>query len=262
VNLAAKKARRGGVGVAVIRRGGHIGAAGVFALERAEAGDIAIVMSTTSRIMTVEGSSERTISNAPIAYGIPNRSFPIVFDSALSVVAGQRVFAAAAAGVPIPEGWIITADGRPSSDPADYVERGGALLPVGGHKGSGLALLVEVLAAALSGAAVCKELGFLQAPEEPTDVGQAIVVIRPEAFVSRCDFEGAVHGLVAALHAARPTPGTPSVRLPGEDAHRREQLAVRDGLMLPCLVWSDLAAVAEGRGAALLNESLMPHSAA
>lgn len=250
--LAIAKARQHGVGMVAVRGGSHFGAAGIYALDCAEAGLIGIVMSSGVPVMRAAGAAGRLLSNAPIAYGVPADPFPLVLDVAMSVVAGQKVLMAGKRGESVPEGWIVDAEGRPSTDPADYFANGagGALVPIGDHKGSGIAVLVEVLATALSGAARLNPTNFIEHPDRPSDTGHAFLAVDVEEFAPADEFRARVGELTDAIHAATPAAGVDRVYVPGELEFERETAARRDGLPLPPAVWESLAqaAVAGGLG--------------
>jgi LDH2 family malate/lactate/ureidoglycolate dehydrogenase len=246
--LAIAKARDAGVGIVLVRGSNHFGAAGYYALETAKAGFIGAATSNASPIMTAAGAKKKTLSNAPFAYAIPTRGAPISLDIAMSATAGMKVRMAAAAGQKIPLGWIVDADGAPTTDPADY-GRGGSLLPVGGHKGSGLAVLTEALAGALSGAGMMSGIvPWLVDTGTPTNAGHAFVALDIESFMDRAEFEERIERLTGELRGAAPAPGVDAVLAPGDIEARTERLALENGLSLDSGVTDRLETVAERFG--------------
>lgn len=240
MQLAIEKAATVGVGVVVVRNSNHFGAAGHYALAAAETGSIGLATSNASPIMAAAGSKRKVISNAPIAYAVPTGRFPMALDIAMSAGAGMKVRLAAERGESIPEGWVLDADGRPTTDPAAYAA-GGALTPLGGHKGYGFALLTETLAAALSGAAMTKSVvTWLKDTATPTNVGHAFVVLDVESFMDRAEFYARMQQLIDEMHAAEPAPGTERVLVPGELEHHSEQRAHESGLELDRVIWQHL----------------------
>ena len=250
VELAIRKAADAGVGVVVVRNSNHFGAAGHYALTAAEAGFIGLSTSNASPIMAAAGSRGKVISNAPIAYAVPTGRFPVVLDIAMSASAGMKVRMAAERGERIPEGWVLDQDGRATTDPRDYAA-GGALAPLGGHKGYGLALLTEALAGALSGAAMTRAVvPWLVHTDIPTNAGHAFIAFDVEAFMDRAEFYDRMQSLIEEMHAAEPAPGVARVLVPGELEHDSERRARADGLELERVVWSQLEQVAQVLGLA------------
>jgi LDH2 family malate/lactate/ureidoglycolate dehydrogenase len=243
VAMAIEKARVAGLGVVLVRNSNHCGAVGHYALTAAEAGCIGLATSNASPIMAAAGSRRKVLSNAPIAYAVPTGRFPMALDIAMSTSAGMKVRLSAERGDAIPEGWVIDADGRPTTDPADYLN-GGALAPLGGHKGYGLALLTETLAGALSGAAMTSSVvPWLSDPSTPTNAGQCFVVLDVTCFMPREQFNERMQELIDQMHAAEPAPGVQRVLVPGELEHDSEQRAAREGLTLDRVIWRHLEEV-------------------
>jgi LDH2 family malate/lactate/ureidoglycolate dehydrogenase len=244
VDLAIAKARTSGVGVVLVRNSNHFGAAGHYALTAAEAGYIGLATSNASPIMAAAGSRRKVISNAPFAYAIPGGPFPMALDIAMSTTAGMKVRLAAERGVAIPRGWVIDSGGRPTTDPRDYAN-GGALAPLGGHKGYGLALLTEALAGVLSGAGMTSAIvPWLVDTATPTDAGHAFVVLDIEAFMDRATFSARMQRLIDEMHAAEPAPGVERVLVPGELEHHNECHARERGLDLDEVIVRHLEQVA------------------
>ncbi|HSK96588.1 MAG TPA: Ldh family oxidoreductase [Euzebyales bacterium] len=244
VEVAIAKARDAGVGVVLVRNSNHFGAAGHYALTAAEAGYIGIATSNASPIMAAAGSKRKVISNAPLAYAIPTDTFPMALDIAMSATAGMKVRLAAERGEAIPEGWVLDRDGRPTTDPGDYAA-GGALAPLGGHKGYGLALLTEALAGALSGAGMTSSIvPWLVDTATPTDAGHGFIVLDIECFLDRSEFSERMRRLMDEMRAAEPAPGVERVLVPGELEHHNEQRALEQGLDLDPVIVAHLETVA------------------
>jgi LDH2 family malate/lactate/ureidoglycolate dehydrogenase len=246
--LAIEKARTSGVGIVLVRGSNHFGAAGFYALETAAAGFIGAATSNASPIMAVAGAKKKTISNAPFAYAVPTSGDPISLDIAMSATAGMKVRMSAAAGETIPLGWIVNAQGLPTTDPADY-GRGGSLLPMAGHKGSGLAVLTEAIAGALSGAGMMSSIvPWLVETGTPTNAGHAFVALDIACFMDRPDFDARIGRMVSELRGAPPAPGVEAVLAPGEIEARNERRAIDAGLPLAAGVTDRLETVADRFG--------------
>jgi ureidoglycolate dehydrogenase (NAD+) len=243
--IAIEKAKSNGVALVVVRGSSHFGAAGIYSLMCAEEGLIGLVMSAGTPIMRAAGARGRALSNAPTSYAVPGDEFPVILDAAMSVVAGQKVLMAAQRGESIPEGWIVDAEGKPSTDPNDYLEAGGALVPIGDHKGSGLALFVEIMSSVLSGAAISNPTNFLQNPDEPSNTGHVFLAIDPSRFLKPEEFQSRLTRLTDSIRNAEPAVGVERVFAPGEMEFEKEALSTVNGLALPNTVWDGLVEAAK-----------------
>ena len=135
-----------------VRECGHLGALGIHALAAAEAGAFCILGQRTPPLLAMEGFTEPGVGHNPIAFGCPLRGRePIVFDIACSVAARGHILLAAREGKPIPAGWAVDRQGVPTTDSNEAVH--GMLMPMGGHKGIGIAMMVECLAGAFTATA-------------------------------------------------------------------------------------------------------------
>jgi LDH2 family malate/lactate/ureidoglycolate dehydrogenase len=152
MNECIRHARGTAMAACTVNNSGHMGALGLYALQASEQGLVAMICQRTPPIMALPGSTARAIGNNPIAFSLPVPGrVPLVFDMASSNVARGKVMTAIREKSPsIPEGWAIDAAGSPTTDPLAALA--GAMLPMSGHKGIGLAMLVECLAGSLSGA--------------------------------------------------------------------------------------------------------------
>jgi len=169
---------------------------------------------------------------------------PVVLDMATTVAAYGKVKAKAAKGESMPEGWMIDREGKPLTDPKRASE--GFLLPIGGYKGYGLALVVGLLAGTLNGAAMGKDvIDFNADTASATNTGQAILAIDPAAFGDLHEFKQSVDRLIRDLHASERMPGVDRIRLPGERSHEliAEQRAA--GIAIPVPLMQTLDRLAE-----------------
>ncbi len=249
-DLAIERSRQFGVATVSVRNANHFGAAGYFALLCAEADCIGLVLSNTPPIMAATGSRARSIGNSPLGFGAPRDDAPpFVLDVAMSRVAGGKVRLALARGEQVPLGWILGPDGEPSVDPADFFERRGALLPMEEHKGYGLALMVETLAGALSGASMLSAISnFLYEPAAPGGIGYFLHVIDVSPTSAFPDFAERMAALCREVGSAPLAPGHSRVRIPGEEAARREADAGRRGFEMPVSDWRRLTLEATTAG--------------
>ena len=195
MGVAMRKACEQGVGIVSVRGSNHFGAAGHYVWEAAKNGLIGLCTTNGPLVLAPTGGVTPTFGNNPLAVGIPaGRHFPILLDIAMSVAPRGRIGLAMAEGKPLLPGWILDRFGQPSTDLADLAA--GLGVPIGGHKGYGLALVLEVLAGVLSGA------GFA-ADHRPEKLHLSSACARLRPFV-HCHRPGAVHAGVVIRRARRP----------------------------------------------------------
>ena len=173
-------AKKTGIAIAAIRRSHHFGQAGAHAEKLARGGLIVLVFGNAPKAMPFWGGKAPAIGTNPIAFACPTPGVdPLVIDLAMSVVARGKIMAAEQKGEAIPEGWAVDADGRPTTDASAAMK--GAMLPIGGAKGSALALMVEILAAALTGSAFGWEASSLFDDKGAApNLGHTLIAIDPE----------------------------------------------------------------------------------
>jgi (2R)-3-sulfolactate dehydrogenase (NADP+) len=223
-------ARAQGVAVAPIRRSHHCGAAGHAVEHLAEAGLVCMLFANTPAAIAPWGGSRAVFGTNPIAFACPVAGgAPIVVDLSISKVARGNILAAKQKGEPIPEGWALDEHGRPTTDPAAALK--GTMLPLGDAKGTALALMVELLAAGLTGATYAAEASsFLDAEGPPPGTGQLILALDPVTLGGPSTLQrfAALAGSITAQDGAR-LPGARRLALRRKAA--TEGLIVADGLL-------------------------------
>ncbi|HET6264646.1 MAG TPA: Ldh family oxidoreductase [Usitatibacter sp.] len=235
---AVRRAREFGVAFVAVTNSNHFGVAAYHLEAVAEAGLVGIAMGNSPAAMPAWGGKRALFGTNPIAAVFPRRdAAPLSIDLSLSAVARGKIMVAAREGKPIPEGWAVDGEGRPTTDAK--VALAGSMLPAGGVKGAMLALTVELLVCALSGAAFGFESdSFFTEEGRPTRIGQAFLAIDPRALAGEDAYLERVETLVAAMCE------DPDVRLPGERRRRNAQQAARDGLALPADLLASIRALA------------------
>jgi (2R)-3-sulfolactate dehydrogenase (NADP+) len=223
-------ARSNGIALAGVRRSNHAGALGLYVERLAEAGLVALFFANTPEAIAPWGGRKAVFGTNPIAFAapLPGRA-PVVVDLALSKVARGSIVAARHAGQVIPEGWALDRDGRPTTDPEAALA--GTMVAMGDAKGTALALMVEVLAAALVGAHLGFEAAsFLDEKGPPPETGQAIIAIDPSS-LGHGGFGERMTTLVAAIESQD------GARLPGMHRLASRRAAAAHGIEVsPALI--------------------------
>lgn len=227
---AAAIASEAGVGIVSVRRSTHFGMAASYALMGIERGLVTLVVTNASPGLAPWGGRTALVGTSPLAFAAPaGTTVPFVLDMSPAVVARGKIRKAAQLGQPIPEGWALDATGRPTTDAAAALE--GVLLPIGAHKGSGLSIMMDILAGVLSGAAYAGGVGdqYLDL-DRPQDVGHLFLVMRPDLFISIDEYRERIDRLVERIHGCEPAAGFDEVLVPGEIEAREERRRTRDGI--------------------------------
>lgn len=218
--VAMEKAGRSGIGWVGVQRSNHAGPAALYAMMPLEHNMIGIYLAVGSaNHMPPWGGVELLLSTNPIAFAIPaSEEPPIVLDIATSVAAYGKVKTKAQRGEQMPEGWMINAFGQPLTDPKRAEE--GFLLPIGGYKGYGLALIFGLLAGTLNGAAFGRDvIDFNKDDKTPTNTGQIIVALDISRFSPVETFKRTVDAVIREMRNSKKMPGVERIRVPGEQSH-------------------------------------------
>lgn len=241
VHMLPAAAAEAGIAAAAITRSHHFGVAGQQVERLADAGLVAMVFGNTPKAIAPAGGRRAVFGTNPIAFAAPiPDADALVIDLAVSQVARGNILKAKQKGEPIPEGWALDSDGNPTTDAARALD-GGTMTPMGGSKGAALALMVEVLATALTGAALASEASsFFEAEGDPPGVGQLMIAIDPMAFAGDDTFAERISALAASITEQD------GARLPGS---RRGQLradADANGIDVDSALLEDVATIAGG----------------
>jgi hydroxycarboxylate dehydrogenase B len=229
VRIGIDKAKTSGIAMVGLRDVGHVGRIGDWAEMAAEAGQVSLHFVGTTGIgalMVPFGGTDRRLSLCVVAAGIPRGSKPpVIYDIATSVVAEGKVFVAKNKGARLPEGHLIDKDGQPTTDP-NHLYAGGALLPFGAHKGSGLAVVADLLAGALTGA------GTSSRREKEMINTMCSIYIDPDRLPDRAAFDAEVDTLVDWVKASPPAQTGGEVLVPGDIERRTREGRLQRGIPL------------------------------
>ncbi len=240
MTLTMEKAAKHAVGVVGVRNANHFGAAGYYASMAAERGVIGLVASNAASIMAPPGGVTAVVGNNPLAVAVPGGvEGTLLVDMALSVVSYNRVRQAANRGEKIPLGWAMDKRGEPTEDAKAALE--GLLVPIGGHKGFALALILEVLTGPLTG-------GFF--PWEVLErghqgMGLFFLAIDPAAFLPAAEFRARVDELVRRIHSSEKQPDVERIFAPGERSALTRRERQTHGIPVSTLPWADLVRLAQ-----------------
>ena len=244
VDLAIEKAKTAGVAWVGCRYSNHAGPASLYARKPLEHDMLGLYFAVgNANHLPPWGGMDMLLSTNPIAAGVPaGEEPPVVLDMATKVAAYGKVKVKAKRGEMMPEGWMIDRQGKPLTDPKRADE--GFLLPIGEHKGYGLALMVGLLAGTLNGAAMGKDVIDFNADFKTiTNTGQSILVIDLSAFGDPEDFKSRVDTLSRDIRASAKLPGVERIWLPGEQSHGKRQRYAEQGIPVPVAVKKDLDAL-------------------
>jgi LDH2 family malate/lactate/ureidoglycolate dehydrogenase len=247
--LAIEKAKKSGACVVSVKNSNHLGACAYYSMMCTKENMIGIALSNAAVLMAPTGGAGQLIGNNPLSIAVPTGiGYPVVLDMAMSVVAAGKLFNAMKAGESIPEGWALDDMGRSTTNPADLYS-GGTLLPVGGYKGYGLALMVEVLAGVLSGAALTVDIAYFRGePEKPTGSGHMFIAIDIASFMRIDEFKSRMDELISRMHNAPKSPGVDRIYVPGEMEFETYEYCKKHGIVLPESVIEDLRELGKAVG--------------
>ena len=264
---AVEKARQFGIGIVLVRRSHHFGIAGYYALKAVENSMIGVTMTNTTPLVAYIGSVEKYLGTNAIAFAAPRKQPPpLLFDGALSVAPIGRLELYSKTGREIPAGWVIGIDGEVMRGDAkkiyDAFTKGlAALLPLGGHteelgghKGSGLALVIDVLCGVLSGASWGRHVKYTTVKN--ANVGHTLIAIDIAKFMKLEEFYERLEQMVSEIKALRKAPWTKNIWIPGERSWLTMQTRLRIGIPLHLSIVEELKSIAKRVGVKFDVETL------
>ncbi|MDC3412058.1 ureidoglycolate dehydrogenase [Aquibacillus sp. 3ASR75-11] len=231
-------AKENGIGMVGIINSSHCGALSYFAEQAAEQDVVSMVMTQTDSAVVPFGGAEPYFGTNPIAYGFPAKKHkPIIVDMATSNVALGKVLHARETGKSIPNNWGVDAFGNPVTDP-NLVKN---LLPIGGPKGYGLALTVDVLSGILTGSAFGTSIATMYGDyKNYRRLGHIILTVDPGLFITKEEFLSNIDQIIEELHGLKPAEGFSSVMVPGEPEQLKEEERLKSGIPVPQSIYEYL----------------------
>ncbi len=242
---AIRLAKEHGTSLVVAREGNHFGACAWWADRMAAEGQIGIVMCNASSLVPPWQGAKPRYGTNPICMAPPG---PWLLDMATTTVAMGKIYKAMWNGLPaIPQGWALDASGVPTTS-VEAALQGGMLMPLGGYKGYGLAMMVEILCAVLGGGALREEVGALRFRGRNLRVSHLFMAIDVARFMPVEQFRARLEHLVAFMKATPPAPGYDEVLVAGDPEWRLEEERRREGVPLGLGTWEALGKAAARLG--------------
>ncbi|KXJ96459.1 putative malate/L-lactate dehydrogenase [Microdochium bolleyi] len=230
IGKAVEMARTFGIGMVSVKHSNHFGMSAWIVQKGIDAGMMSLVFTNSSPALPVFGGQSKLLGVSPIACGAPaGKEKPFILDMAPSVAARGKIYKAKRRGEKIPLDWALDGEGKPTDDPAKALE--GVMLPMGGPKGSGLAIMMDVFSGVLSGSAFAGHVTGPYDPSKPADVGHFIVAIKPDLFMSLDEFKGRMDYLYQrVVHGSDKAAGVERIFFPGEIEQLTQEERERTGI--------------------------------
>lgn len=220
MDLAVEKAKKFGVGIVGVKDSNNFGTAGFISEHGVKSNMIGVVLSNSGPAIAPTGGKSPVFGTNPISIAYPEieGEFPIVFDMACSEVARGKIRLAGKNNEKIPFGWALDEDGKDTDDPEEAIK--GTMIPIGGHKGYGLAMSVDILAGLLTGSAFGGDVNNLNHPTDISRYGHMVIALNPEYFISKSEYEKKMKVLYDNV---KNSGGKEEVLLPGENSYRLKE---------------------------------------
>ncbi|KAK2777578.1 hypothetical protein FQN52_001188 [Onygenales sp. PD_12] len=216
MDRAIEMAKEFGIGMVSVTHSNHFGMSASFVQQAVDANMMSLVFTNSSPALPVWGGKQKLMGVSPIACGAPagDKSVPFILDMAPSVAARGKIYKAARRGQQIPDDWALDENGARTTDPAAALK--GVMLPMGGPKGSALAIMMDLFSGVLSGSAFAGNVTGPYDPSKPADVGHFIVAIKPDLFMGLEDFKERMDYLYQRVVGSEKMEGVDRIYYPGE----------------------------------------------
>lgn len=247
---AIELAQEFNVGIVGAVRSNHFGATAIYSRMAVARGLVGISMTNVVPNVVAPGGSKPVVGNNPLSVAFPTfGEFPFVLDISFSNVSGGKILLANEKGEKIPLDWATDTDGRPTDDPEKAFA--GFLLPVGAHKGLGLAYAIELLCAVLTGGVFLNEMkGMYKYPDEPSLTSHLMIAINPLALQSESQLQERMEKFTRTIKESPMWNETQEMLIPGEIEHRTAQIRQKEGIPIPISLYEELQALGTELGVA------------
>ncbi len=246
-DAAVARAKRHGIGAVAVRNSNHFGTALYFTLMAARQNCVAFLSTNASPAMAPWGGREKIVGTNPWSWACPAGALaPMALDIANTSVARGKVYLARQRGETIPEGWAIDAGGAPTTDPQAAID--GVILPMAGHKGYAIAVVMDMLSGVLTGSGFGSQVQGPYQAEHRSHAGHLMIALDIAALQPVEDFGRRMETLIAELKSAPLAQGASEIFYPGEIEARNDARHRRDGLLLPDDTLADLGMLAAELG--------------
>ncbi|KAI5917159.1 Malate/L-lactate dehydrogenase [Camillea tinctor] len=231
IEAAIDMAREFGIGMVSVKHSNHYGMSAWIVQKAIDAGMMSLVFTNSSPALPAFGGKSKLLGVSPIACGAPGgKEKPFILDMAPSVAARGKIYKAKRRGEKIPSDWALDSGGRPTDDPDAAL--GGVMLPMGGPKGSGLAIMMDVFSGVLSGSAFAGHVTGPYDPSKASDVGHFFVTIKPDLFMSLDEFRERMDYLHQRVVNSDKAAGVDRIYFPGEIEQLLQEERERTGIPL------------------------------
>lgn len=245
-----KKAREFGIGLTQVRNTNNVGFLGYYTNLAAQRGFVGIMGGNAAASMAPWGGTEQFFGTNPISISVPTEGYhPLVLDMSSSVVARGKIRRASRNQEKIPEGWAIDQNGEPTTDPDEALK--GSLLPIGGPKGSALAMMVDILAGMLSGSSYGPDVKTFHKPLGPTGVGLFCIAINIEDLCETSEFYMKIKSYIESIKKMKKVKSTFEIFMPGEIEFNNEEKSLERGVEVDRKVVKVLNNILEDMGSEL-----------
>jgi len=239
MDMAIDKALLNGIGIAAVKNSNHFGVSGYYAMKASNRKLVGVTLSNAAPRLPAWGGNSPVLGNNPWSIAVPTgEDFSIVVDMANSAAAMGKIRLAAKANKSIPFGWALNSNGLPTDNPLEALE--GILLPMAGHKGYSITLLVDIFAGVLTGASFGKNVKTSDTKESSQDVGHLLAAIDIEMFMSFAEYQIRIKKLIDDVKSSSLAEGVKRVYLPGEIEHLCKLERMSKGIPLQVEVVNEL----------------------
>lgn len=243
MSIAIEKAKNSGIGMVSVKNSNHFGVAAFYALQAIQRGMIGIVITNSSPAIAAYNTKNPLVGTNPLAIGIPAaEEKPLLLDMSTSVVARGKVRRAYLMGEKIPVGWVTDTEGNPTDDPALGLK--GCMEPIGGPKGAGLSLMIDLLCGVLSGTSMTGEVRNITDVSGPSQTGHLFIAIDVEKFAILSDFQKKIDTIIRMIKGMPARDGG-NVYLPGELEFELSAQKQAEGITIPEDVFQEFKNLSE-----------------